>query len=159
MRFRFSLQAMSYCESTWLLWKEKLVTCWIDQSYHFGITVTSPIEGCHATLKLYLQRGHADLRGVFLKIKLFWTAQHAGIRTTVAQQQLRPRHSTNIPLFAAVLQHVHSRALVKISQEISKLPAQGPPPESCTCVTQQAFGLPCLHTLWKRTRLWSSPLE
>jgi hypothetical protein len=39
---------------SWLLWKEKLVTYWVNQNYHFGVTVTSPIEGCHATLKGYL---------------------------------------------------------------------------------------------------------
>ena len=150
MRIRFPLQAMSYCEGTWLLWKEKLVMYWIDQSHHFGVTVTSPIEGCHATLKLYLQRGHADLRGVFHKLQLFWTAQHSSIFTTVAQQQLRPRHSTNIPLFAATFQSVHSYALQRIAKENSKLPSQGPPPNSCICTTQQALGLPCLHTIYKR---------
>ena len=39
----------------------------IKSSIHFW-TVTSPIEGCHATLKLYLQRGHADLGGGVLEI-------------------------------------------------------------------------------------------
>jgi hypothetical protein len=67
------------------------------------VTVTSPIEGCHATLKSYLQRGHRDLIGVFLKLKLFWTAQHLAIKTTTGQQQLWPKHSTNIPFFAAVM--------------------------------------------------------
>jgi hypothetical protein len=46
--------AMSYCEGIWLLWKEKPVAYWINQSFHFGITITSPIEGCDVTLKLYL---------------------------------------------------------------------------------------------------------
>ncbi|CZT47497.1 uncharacterized protein RSE6_08066 [Rhynchosporium secalis] len=149
-RSQFSAGATSYCESTWLLWKEKLVAFWVDQLYHFGVTVTSPIEGCHATLKLYLQRGHADLRGVFLKLQLFWTAQHSGISSAIVKQQLRPRHSTNIPLLAAILPYVHTRALQKIVQEASKLPASGPLPNSCFCTTQQAFGLPCFHTLWKR---------
>ena len=83
-------------------------------SYHFGITVTSPIEGCHATLKTYLQRGHGDLRGVFLKMKLFWKAQQQSIETTIAKQQLRPRHSINIPLFAAVVS-VFSRLVEIVS--------------------------------------------
>ena len=54
--------AVKYCTNTWLIWKESLVTAYIDQYYHFGITVTSPIEGCYATLKGYLLRGHVDLR-------------------------------------------------------------------------------------------------
>lgn len=68
LRAEFPVYTVSYCEGTWLLWKEKLVAFWVDQSYHFGVTVTSLIEGCHTTLKLYLQRGYADLRGVFLKL-------------------------------------------------------------------------------------------
>ena len=30
MRGKFPLEAMSYCELTWLLWKEKLVACYIN---------------------------------------------------------------------------------------------------------------------------------
>ena len=126
------------------------MAAYINQYYHFGVTVTSPIEGCHATLKAYLQRGHGDLRGVFNKLKLFWTAQHATIQSTVAQQQLRPKHSVNIPLFAAVLKQVHGYALQKILEEHTKLPARGPPPSSCTCSIQQSIGLPCYHTIWQR---------
>jgi hypothetical protein len=48
------ISSLSYCEGIWLLWKEKPVAYWINQSFHFGITITSPIEGCDVTLKLYL---------------------------------------------------------------------------------------------------------
>jgi hypothetical protein len=47
--------AVDYVEGIWLtLWKEKLVRHWIDQTLYFGVIVTSPIEGCHSTLKSYL---------------------------------------------------------------------------------------------------------
>jgi hypothetical protein len=38
------------------------------------------MECCHATLKLYLHNGHGDLRGVFLKKKLFWDSQYQTIK-------------------------------------------------------------------------------
>ena len=142
--------AVKYCTDTWLIWKESLVAVYIDQHPHFGVTVTSPIEGCHATLKGYLQRGHSDLRGVFNRLKHFWTAQQASIESTVAQQQLRPKHSLNIPLFAAVLQHVHTYALQKILQEQVKVPAKGAPKSSCECSIQTSMGLPCYHTIYQR---------
>jgi hypothetical protein len=44
MQEKFPTGAVKYC-------KEKLVTAYINQHPHFGVTVTSPIEGCHATLK------------------------------------------------------------------------------------------------------------
>jgi hypothetical protein len=40
----------------------------------------------------------------------------------LAQQQLQPKHSTNIPLFAAVLQHVYGYALQKILLKKAKIP-------------------------------------
>jgi hypothetical protein len=95
--------------------------------------VTSPIEGCHATMKAVLQRGHSDLKGVFDKLKLFWAEQYASIQSTVAQQQLRPRHSVNVPLFTAILKQVHSCVLERILKELKKLPDKKPPPSSCTC--------------------------
>jgi hypothetical protein len=114
--------AVKYCTDTWLIWKENLVTAYINQRPHFGVTVTSQIEGRHATLKAYLQRGHDDLRGVFNRPKLFWTAQQSAIQSTVAQQQLRPKHSVNIPLFAAILQHVHAYVSSKDPPREGKAP-------------------------------------
>ena len=147
---KYPTAAVTYCVDTWLLWKENLVACYINQCFHFGITVTSPIEGCHATMKAFLQRGHSDLKGVFDKLKLFWAEQHASIQSTTAQQQLRPKHSVNVPLFAAVLKQVHSCALERILKELKKLPDTKPPPSSCTCSIQQSIGLPCYHTLYER---------
>ena len=153
MRQKHPPLAMSYCEGTWLLWKEKLVKYWVDQEPHFGVIVTSPIEGCHATLKGYLQRGSGDLKGVYDKLVHFWTSQHSNIQSTTAQQQLRPKHSINLPLFAAVKQHVHAFALLKIVQEQAKIPAKGQPDPSCACTIQQAMGLPCYHTIWEWKRV------
>ena len=146
---KYPTAAVRYCVDTWLLWKENLVACYINQRSHFGVTVTSPIEGCHATIKAFLQRGHGDLKGVFDRLKLFWTEQHASIQSTVAQQQLRPKHSVNVPLFAAILKQVHGYALERILKELKKLPARGPLP-MCTCSIQQSIGLPCYHTLYQR---------
>ena len=137
MQAKYPTSAVKYCTDTWLIWKENLVAAWINRQPHFGVTVTSPIEGSHATLKGYLQRGYGDLRGVFNRLKLSWEAQHFTIESTVAQQQLRPKHSVNIPLFTAILQYVHAYPLQKILQEKRKLPVRGSPPPDCTCSIQQ----------------------
>jgi hypothetical protein len=125
----------------------------VDQEPHFSVTVTSPIKGCHATLKRYLQRGSSDLKGVYNRLVHFWTTQHANIKSTSAQEQLRPKHSINLPLFAIVKQHVHAFALLKILQEQTKLPARnGQLDPSYTCTIQKAISLPCYHTIWERKR-------
>jgi hypothetical protein len=65
-------KAVKYCVDTWLvLWKEKLVSFWVNQTLHFGITVTSPIKGCYATLKSYLKKSTSDLKRVFERLLLF----------------------------------------------------------------------------------------
>ena len=150
MRTKYPARAMDYCTNTWLIWKEHIVAAWINQYPHFGITVTSPIEGSHATVKRYLQRGNSDLRGVFLKLQLFWTDQHANLQSASALQQGKPRHTTLIPIFGAVLEYIHTFALQKILQEQSRLPARGQAPSlPCTCSIQHAFGLPCQHKIWQ----------
>jgi hypothetical protein len=84
---------------------------WIDQRPHFSITVTSLIKGCHATLKSYLQYRNSDLRSVFNKLRLFWTVQYTSITIAIAQQQFRPKHSTNPALFSAIREYIYSYAL------------------------------------------------
>ena len=51
-------RAISYYSNTQLLQKKKLIAYQINQHYYFGVTVTSPIEGCYTTLKLYLQQSN-----------------------------------------------------------------------------------------------------
>lgn len=150
MRTVYSLQAMSYIETTWLIFKEKLVKFWVDQHLHFGYLVTSPVEGCHAGLKRYLQRSTASLDGVYQKLCLFWEAQHHNLLNTLARQANSPRHTHNIPLFAGVISFVYSTALEKVLLEVAKLPRSGPPRDNCSCTITQSFGLPCYHTIWER---------
>jgi hypothetical protein len=54
MQAKYPTSAVKYCTDTWLIWKEALIAAYITQRLHFGVTVTSPIEGCHATLKAFL---------------------------------------------------------------------------------------------------------
>jgi hypothetical protein len=123
----------------------------VNKHLHFGVVVTSPIEGCHSQLKAYLQRSSSDLKGVFDRLLLFWDAQQQSIATSYAQQLLRPRHNTNTPVLAALVGQVYAYALQKLLIELAKLPAEKKPPEStCTCVIQSSIGLPCYHTIWKR---------
>jgi hypothetical protein len=72
----YPVAAVKYCTNTWLLWKENLVACYINKRHHFGVVVTSSIEGCHTIIKSYLQRGHSSLVDVFNKLIHFWTDQH-----------------------------------------------------------------------------------
>jgi MULE transposase domain len=153
MRANSPPATIRYCTNTWLIWKENLVAAWINHKPHFGITVTSSIEGCHATIKDYLKSGHGDFKAVFNRLQLFWAAQHTSIKTAIAQQQLRLPHSVNIPLLAAIREQVHGYALKRILQEQSRLPAKGQAPSKpCTGLFRTSFGLPCQHIIWQRLK-------
>jgi hypothetical protein len=144
-----------YIESTWLIWKEKLVKCWVDICLHFGVRVTSPIEGCHAVLKAYLQVSTGDLKGVFDRLFLYWPTQHRAISDTRAIEQGKMMYRLNKRYFDLVQYLVYNKALLLIIHKCVKLHKfeeeaniQWP----CKCIIQSSIGLPCYHDLFKRFR-------
>ena len=147
------LQAVLYCERTWLCWKEKLVFCYVDKHLHFGYLVTSSIEGCHAGLKKYLKYCTAGLEGVYLRLLNFWEDQQTAIADVTSRQVESPRHAHRKKIFTRIMDVVHSYALDIILKERAKIPARGqPPPDGCTCTIWQSLGLPCFHTIFARER-------
>jgi hypothetical protein len=54
---------VEYIKSTWLTLtrKTQIVRAWTDQYLHFGVTVTSRIEGAHAVVKRFLEGLSSDL--------------------------------------------------------------------------------------------------
>jgi hypothetical protein len=109
-------------EDTWLRpWKEKIVRFWVDMNLHFGIRFTSPIEGCHAKLKMYIKVSTGDLRGVYVRLVHFWPTQHLKIRDTAAQEQNRIKQRLNKGYFAMVQKLVYDKALLLILAECAKL--------------------------------------
>lgn len=102
------------------MWKEKLVKCWVDICLHFGVQVTSPIEGCHAVLKAYLQVSTGNLKGVFDRL-LYWPTQYQAISDTRAIEQGKMMHRLNKQYFDLVQHLVYNKALLLIMHECVKL--------------------------------------
>ncbi|KAH7114092.1 hypothetical protein EDB81DRAFT_893338 [Dactylonectria macrodidyma] len=48
--------AVRYAKSTWLKWKEKVVSCFVDEHRHFGHFTTSIVESLHAAMILSTAR-------------------------------------------------------------------------------------------------------
>jgi hypothetical protein len=147
--------AVKYIEDTWLKWKEKLVKYWVDQYLHFGVRVTSPIEGCHAVLKAYLRVSTSDLKGVFDRLLHYWPTQHRAICDTAAQEQNRVNHHLNKRYLDLVQGLVHDRALHLIRQEKAKLHKaedEATLTWPCSCTVQASLGIPCYHYLFERLK-------
>jgi hypothetical protein len=148
-------EAVAYVKSVWLVWKEKLVKYWVDQCRHFGIRVTSPIEGCHAVLKAYLRVSTGDLKGVFDKLVLYWPKQHRDILDTSAQEQNRVVHRLNKRYFDLIQGLVHDTALYLLIRERAKLHKAEDEATlvlPCQCTIKASMGLPCFHDLFHRLK-------
>jgi hypothetical protein len=130
---------------------------------HFGIRVTSPIEGCYAVLKLYLKVSTGDLKGVFDRLQQFWSNQQRNIRDASAQEQNKVKHWLNKPYFHLVQGLVYDRALHLILCKCAKLhkakeqactqvqrQANRANLGLCTCTVTALMGVPCFHTLFDR---------
>jgi hypothetical protein len=66
------VRAVEYIDKTWLYWKEKLVTFWLNKVQHFGHFTISPIEGCYAGLKQVLQKSILSLDISFDRLLDYW---------------------------------------------------------------------------------------
>lgn len=136
---------VTYFLDNWLLeWKTKVVKAWVDHIPHFGHTVTSRIEGSHAKMKSYLGTSTSDLKGVYDKIVLYWTAQHSDYITNLALSRTRTSHQCQTPIFSALIGKIHSYALHKVSDQLNKLARPLP---LCSGTYRAVNGLPCAHEL------------
>jgi hypothetical protein len=151
------VRAVEYVDKTWLCWKEKIVTFWLNNVRHFGHFTTSPIEGCHAGLKQALQKSTLSLDTSFERLLDYWEAQHIRIEGVTAQQLNAPRHQYNVALFQSLVPHIYAYALKRTYAQDSMLPANGPPTSICTGRFSYSMGLPCQHTIYHRKQS-SQPL-
>ncbi len=94
---------------------------WVDHTPHFGHTVTSRIEGSHAKLKSYLSTSILDLKSVYDKIVLYWTAQHSDYITHLVLSRTTTPNKCQTPIFSVLIGKIHLYALHKVSDQLNKL--------------------------------------
>ena len=141
---------VGYIKATWLiLFKEKLVKAWVDQSTHFGNTATSRVEGIHALLKSYLQRSTFDLFDAWKAIQLALQNQLAELHARQVKQQTRTPLELSGSLYGAVQGWVSHEAMRKVEEQRKLLLGNASPSLSlsCTGTFSQVYGLPCSHKL------------
>lgn len=143
---------VNYIQDTWLPLKEKFISAWADQYFHLGTTVTSRVEGAHATLKRYLQVSVGNLQLVYEKISLLLENQHNEIKEMVEKNKTRIPHSQNIPFYSRLVSHISLYALKKIHEQFIKAShaTYDNPLEPCTGTFTTSMGLPCAHIIQER---------
>ncbi|CAG8771991.1 8889_t:CDS:2 [Cetraspora pellucida] len=115
---------ISYLQETWIPWKEKFIKSWTNQLLHLDTTVTSRIEGSHATLKAYLQTSTGDLHHIYTTISLAVTNQKKEFNTMIASECI---HISAFATYNSLYSNIRK------------------PLPSCTGTFTIMLGLPCAH--------------
>ncbi|RKF60755.1 hypothetical protein OnM2_047084 [Erysiphe neolycopersici] len=145
----FPTPAIKYCVDTWLVWAEKLVSCWVDEIPHFRNKTTSRLEGMHKLLKDYVQSPAGDMKTVYDRLMLFWSNQRENILTKQMNHQRSRKNLSQKEIFRLIKDYVYDNCLDHLWAEYSKLPKDGSRPEKpCTGLIKRSMGIPCSHDLW-----------
>lgn len=146
--------AIRYAKSTWLKWKEKIVSCFVDEHRHFGHFTTSIVESLHAVMKRFITACTGDLATAFRKLDLFWRAQYASIQAEQLSRINKVPTSSLTFAYSIIRTSITPIALINIIQEeqtLDRTSTKAPPIDPCgPCRIKVVMGLPCKHTIWKR---------
>ncbi|KAJ0489592.1 putative transcription factor FAR family [Helianthus annuus] len=145
-------QVYDYMKKSWLdPYREKFVSCWINQTINFRQTTTNRVESMHATLKSHFPSHRNTLDKLVLYVDHVVAKQYTEIRNTF-ETSLRKvmTHHKNQPMLAYILRKVSIYAIELLSMELKRkedgLRAYG---ASCGCQLFTSCGLPCACRLEK----------
>ena len=132
--------------------KELYVEAYTSQFKHYGVTVTSRIEGGHSCLKKFLGTSKSDLFGVVKVISMLHTEQYDKIHDELAQSRDSIAHDINAKLPGNawmdpdINMKVVPLGLKKLKQqyELTLQPAFN---HQCTGSFERTLGIPCGHTI------------
>ena len=142
-----TIQCIHYLMKEWIYdgQKERLVAAYTNQHLHFGIRVTSRVEGAHAYIKRYLggKKSKGDLLSTWKQIELAVINQIATV--TISTSTLRDRVPIDIDkkLYQGCFGVItwYALRLVQHHFDSAVLPLR-----PCTGSFTRSMGLPCAHT-------------
>lgn len=139
-------QCISYLQKEWLRegQKERLVAVYTDQLPHFGIRVTSTVEGNHAYIKRYLggKKTKGDLFSTWLNIEKANTNQIDVVLSRTSSQRDCIPLNIDQQLFRGCFGVVTWYALGLVQKHLQTISL---PLKVCTGSFSRSMGLPCAH--------------
>src|SRR6266480_40210 len=129
--------------------KHLFARAWTNDVLHFGITVTSRLEGGHSTLKEFLQNGRGDLLDVVNRCTDLHTIQYREIKYNLAGERDRIPNDINAKYVPWLDPDINKEIVLKALHEVVKQHKlnQERPMTECTGQFTRSMGLPCRHTL------------
>ena len=105
----YPAEAITYVDTTWIgPWKEKFVSCWVDQHRHLGHTTTSIVEGVHVSMKRFLLSSTGDLATVFQRFRRFWSHQTFEVMAKEEMDKVKISTFSLKPVYAIIREKVSS---------------------------------------------------
>ncbi|XP_076888526.1 uncharacterized protein LOC143538976, partial [Bidens hawaiensis] len=115
-------EAWYYIRDNWLVpYKEKLVSCWIDDRLNFGEHTTNRVEGQHANLKRYLPGSNNSLDSIAAFALEVVNSQMEDISATLEDSRVRIKKYHKLTLFDKLHNRVSLFAIAKLDKELTLL--------------------------------------
>ncbi|XP_076951508.1 protein FAR1-RELATED SEQUENCE 2-like [Bidens hawaiensis] len=106
----------------WLVpYKEKFVSCWIDDRLNFGEHTRNIVEGQHANLKRYLSGTNNSLDSIAAFALEFVNSQMEEISATLEDSRVRIKKYHKFTLFEKLHNSVSPFAIAKLDKELTLL--------------------------------------
>ncbi|XP_076953166.1 protein FAR1-RELATED SEQUENCE 6-like [Bidens hawaiensis] len=141
---KWKQQAWYYIRDNWLVpYKEKFVSCWIDDRLNFGEHTTNRVEGQHANLKRYLPGPNNSLDSIAAFALEVVNSQMEEISATLEDSRVRIKKYYKLTLFDKLHNMVSLFAIAKLDKELTMLDTLQDTGVECDHRLQTSWGLPC----------------
>ncbi|XP_076932063.1 uncharacterized protein LOC143597442 [Bidens hawaiensis] len=153
-------EAWYYIRDNWLVpYKEKFVSCWIDDRLNFGEHTTNRVEGQHANLKRYLPGLNNSLDSIAAFSLEVVNSQMEEISATLEDSRVRIKKYHKLTLFDKLHNMVSLFAIAKLDKELTLLDTLQDTGAECDHRLQTSWGLPCACNLNWYTNNIRNPLK
>ncbi|XP_076946626.1 protein FAR-RED IMPAIRED RESPONSE 1-like [Bidens hawaiensis] len=133
-----------YIRGNWLdPYKDKFVSCWIDDRLNFGEHTTNRVEGQHANLKRYLPGPNNSLDSIAAFALEMVNSQMEEIGATLEDSRVRIKKYHKLTLFNKLHNRVSIFALAKLDKELTFLDTLQDTGGSCDHRLKTSWRLPC----------------
>ena len=153
------LPLMDWIDNNFYPLRHDLVDYWANQCTHYGVRVSSNVEGAHAELKSFLHTSTGDLHHVAEKFKLWIQKKEAQYNTDLEYARTHVKHTHRKRIFRKLIGRVSPYAIDEILDQISFMNGKDFRPNSCTGQYTKSYGLPCSHMLHAKKQYSSETIE
>ncbi|XP_076923957.1 protein FAR1-RELATED SEQUENCE 5-like [Bidens hawaiensis] len=137
-------EAWYYIRDNWLVpYKEKFVSCWIDDRLNFGEHTTNRVEGQHANLKRHLSGPNNSLDSIAAFALEVVNSQMEEISATLEDSRVRIKKYHKLTLFEKLHNRVSLFAIAKLDKELTLLDTLLDTGAECDHRLQTSWGLSC----------------